>query len=270
MRIRATTPPVDHKKIAKQCGKEAVDKVQQKIHEFLGGEQGSDKGEYPGNKDLAEFSSSETKDADYGEASDVDKSEQKRDQSFKKISEDVGSKASDAVRKAKGTVEDQLNSAKNEIEEKSVEAKDKKVEEDTKEGKEQPERKGQDDEIKSDSDESQPAEAPRWGRAAYDDEIEPRERVDDQMSEPEEISHSRLYEVNPDEMLDNSEKKAEQELSQPNGVHEEGDDGKGNENDDANEGNPEAYEANPDENLDEDEREAERETQPNGLVDLLA
>lgn len=268
--MRATTPPVDHKKIAEQSGKEAVDKVQHKIHESLGGEQGSEKGEYPGNKNLARFSSSETKDADDVETADVDKSEQKRDQSFKKIAEDVGSKASDAIRRANGTVEDKLESTKNEIEENSVEVNGKKVEEDTKEGKEQPEKKGQDDEIKSDSDESQPVEAPRWGRAANDDEIEPRERVDDQMSEPEEISHSRLYEVNTDEILDNSEKKAEQELSQPNGVHEEGGGEKENEDDDVNEGNAEAYEANPDENLDENEREAEKETQPNGLVDLLA
>lgn len=268
--MRATTPPVDHKKVAKHSGKEAVDKVQRKIHESLGGEQGSEEGEHPGNKDLAQFSSSETKDANDVETSDVDKSEQKHDQSFKKIAEDVGSKASDAIKKANGTVEDKLKSTKNEIEENSVEVKGKKVEEDAKEGKEQPEKKGQDEEMNSDSDGSHPVEAPPWGTAAYDDEIAPREHADDQMSEPEEISHSRLYEVNPDEILDDSEKKAEQELSQPNGVHEEGYGEKEKENDDVNEGNPKAYEANPDENLDEDEKEAEKEMQPNGPVDLLA
>lgn len=266
--MRATTPPVDHKKIAKQSGKEAVDKVQQKIHESLGGEQGSEKGEYPENPHLAEDSSSETKDAGTSEPSDVVKPEQKRDQSFKKISEDVGSNASDAVRKANGTVGDKLKATKNEIQENSVEVKDKK-DEDTKEGKGQPE-KSEHDENKSDPGQSQQAEAHPWRRAEYDDEAEPQERVDDQMSEPEEISHSRLYEVNADEILDDSEKKAEQELSQPNGTHDEVDDDEKENGKDDDEGNPAAYEANPDGNLDEDEREAEKETQPNGLIDLLA
>lgn len=270
MRLRATTPPVDRKKIAKQSGKEAVDKVQQKIHESLGGEQGSERDEYREKTHLTEDSSSETKDADLGEPSDVVKPEQKRDQSFKKISQDVGSKASDAVRKANGTAGDRLKATKNEIQKNSVEEKDKKDEQDIKEGKEQPEKNEQDDENKSDSDQSQQVEAHPWRRAEYDDEVEPQERADDQMSEPEEISHSRLYEVNADEILDDSEKKAEQELSKPNGVHDEvDDDGTGNDKDD-DEGNPAAYEANPDGNLDEDEREAEKETQPNGLVDLLA
>ncbi len=268
--MRATTPPVDHKKIAKQSGKEAVDKVQQKINESLGGEQGSEKGEYAVKPHLTEDSSSETKDAGTGEPSDV-KPEQKRDQSVKKISEDVGSKASDAVRKANGTAGDKLKATKNEIQENSVEVKDKKDEEDTIEGKGQPGKSEHDDEYKSDPGQSQQAEAHPWRRAEYDDEAEPQERVDDQMSEPEEISHSRLYEVNADEILDDSEKKAEQELSQPNGAHDEvDDDGKENDKDDDDEGNPAAYEANPDGNLDEDEREAEKETQPNGLVDLLA
>lgn len=267
--MRGTTPPADRKKIAKQVGKEAVDKIQQKIHESLGGEQGLDKGEHPENKNLAEILSSETKDADNSEPSDIDKPEQKSDQSFKNIAEDVGSKASDAVGKANGTAEDKLKSTKNEIHENSVEVKDKKDEEDTREGKKQLEKKEQDDEIKSDSDDSQQIEARQWGRAEYNDEIEPQERADDQMSEPEEISHSRLYEVNADEILDDSEKKAEQELSQPDGVHDEGDGEKETEKDD-DAGNPEAYEANPDENLGEDEREAEKETQPNGLADLLS
>lgn len=261
--MRATTPPVDHKKIAKQSGKEAVDKVQQKIHESLRGEQGPEKGEHSGNKDLAEFSSSRTKDAVDGEASDEDKSEQERDQSFTKIAEDDDLKASDAIEKANSSVEVKSKSTENEVEGNSVDVKDKKVKKDTSEGKEQPEKLKQDGEINSDSDGSQPVESPRWGKAAFDDDIEPRERIDDQMSEPEEISHSRLYEVNTDEILDDSEKKAEQELGQPNGVHKEGDDGNESEDDEANEGNP-------DENMDEEEREAEKETQPNGLVDLLA
>lgn len=268
--MRATTPPVDHKKIAKQSGKEAADKVQQKIQESLGGEQGSEKGEDPEKPHLAEDSSSETKDAGTGEPSDVGKPEQKRDQSFKNKSDDVGSKASDAVRKANGTVGDKLKATKNEIQESSVEVKDKKDEEDTKAGKGQPEKSEHDDENKSDPGQSQRAEAHPWRRAEYDDEAESQERVDDQMSEPEEISHSRLYEVNADEILDESERKAEQELSQPNGAHDEVDDDEKENDKDDDEGNPAAYEANPDGNLDEDEREAEKETQPNGLLDLLA
>lgn len=270
MRLRATTPPVDRKKIAKQSGKEAVDKVQQKIHESLGGEQGSERDDYREKTHLTEDSSSETKDASLGEPPNVVKPEQKRDQSFKKISQDVGSKASDAVRKAKGTAGDRLKATKNEIQKNSVEEKDKKDEQDTNEGKEQPEKNSQDDENKSDSDQSQQVEAHPWRRAEYDDEVEPQERADDQMSEPEEISHSRLYEVNPDEILDDNQKKAEQELSKPNGVHDEVDDDETENDKDDEEGNPAAYEANPDGNLDEDEREAEKETQPNGLVDLLA
>lgn len=269
--MRATTPPVDHKKIAKQSGKEAADKVQQKIQESLGGEQGSEKGEYTEKPHLAEDLSSAAKDAGTGEPSDVFKPEQKRDQSFKNISEDVGSKASDAVRKANGTVGDKLKATKNEIQENSVEVKNKKNEEDTKERQRQPEKSEGDDEKKSDPSQSQQTEAHPWRRAEYDDEGEPQERADDLMSEPEEISHSRLYEVNADEILDESEKKAEQELSQPNGAHDKvNDDDKENDEDDNDEGNPAAYEANPDRNLDEDEKEAEKETQPNGPVDLLA
>lgn len=266
--MRATTPPVDHTKIAKQSGKEAADKVQQKIHESLGGEQVSEEGEYPEKPHLAEDSSSEAKDAGT-EPSDVVKPEQKRDQSFKNISEDVGSKASDAVRKANGTVGDKLKATKNAIQENLGEVKDKKNEEDTKEGKRQPEKSEHDDEKKSYPGQSQQAEADPWRRAEHD-EAEPQERADDQMSEPEEISHSRLYEVNADEILDEGEKKAEQELSQPNGAHDEVDDGEKEKDEDDDEGNPAAYEANPDRNLDEDEREAEKETQPNGLLDLLA
>lgn len=268
--MRATTPPVDHKKIAKHSGKEAADKVQKKIHESLGGEQGSEKGEYPEKNHSVKDSSSGTKDANIGEPSDVVKPEQKRDQSFKKIAEDVGSKASDAAKKANGTARDKLKATKNEIQENSVGVKDKKNEEDTKEGNEQPEKNKQEDENKSDSDQSQQVEAHSWRRAEYDDEVKPQERVDDQMSEPEEISHSRLYEVNPDEILDDSEKKAEQELSQPNGVHDELDDDEKENDKGGDEGGPAAYEVNPDENLDEGEREAEKETQPNGLLDLLA
>lgn len=268
--MRATTPPVDHAKIAKQSGKEAADKVQQKIQESLGGEEGSEKGEYQEKSHLAEDSSSEAKDAGTGEPSDVVKPEQKRDQSFKNISEDVGSKASDAVRKANGTVGDKLKATKNEIQENLGEVKDKKNEEGTKEGKRQPVKSEHGDEKKSDPGQSQQAEADPWRRAEHDDEAEPQERADDQMSEPEEISHSRLYEVNADEILDESEKKAEQELSQPNGAHDEVDDGEKEKDEDDDDGNPAAYEANPDRNLDEDEREAEKETQPNGLLDLLA
>lgn len=266
--MRATTPPVNHRKIAKKSGKEVNDKVQQKIQESLGGEQGSEKGEYPENPHLAEHPSSATKDAEIEEPSDV-KPEHKRDQSFKKIAEDEGSKASDAVRKANGIVGNKLKATKNKIDENSVGVKDRKDEEDTKERKEQSEKNKQDDEDKSDSDQSQQVQAHPWRRAEYDDEVEPQERVDDQMSEPEEISHSRLYEVNADETLNDSEKKAGQELSQPNGAHDEFD-GDEKENDKDDEGSAAAYEANPDENLNEDEREAEKETQPNGLIDLLA
>lgn len=271
LRVRATTPPVDHKKIAKQSGKEAADKVKQKIHESLGGEQASEKSEYSERPHLAEDSSSETNDAGTGEPSHVFNPQQKRDQSFKRVSEDVGPKASDAARKANGTVGDKLKATKNDIQENSVKVNDKKDEEDTIEGKGQTEKSEHDDENKSDPGQSQQAEAHPWRRAEYDDETHSQERVDDQMSEPEEISHSRLYEVNADEILDESEKKAEQKLSQPNGAHDEVDDDEEEENDkDEKEGDPEAYEANPDGNLDEDEREAEKETQPNGLLDLLA
>lgn len=287
LRIRAATPPTDHKKIAKESGKEAVNKVEQKIHEAISSEQDRGVTDLP---DAVKYKLSGAK------------------ASLEKSTEDVGSMTKNAARNVSDAVKDKVHSTKSHtVDEDHVnrkvngDAKTKKPEDkkDQDEGiKEDPEQQLKEErsnESKAEAHQAQPdMEQDKESRNQNGEPLE----AEGEMSEPEEISHNGLdgdekaYEVNSDEVLDESKEMAEQEL-QPDGL------GDSNEKEKAYEVNPdeildesekraeqellpngfdddneraeaEAYEVNPDEFLDEAEMKAEQGMQPKGLIDLLS
>ncbi|MCJ1461442.1 hypothetical protein MMC07_000039 [Pseudocyphellaria aurata] len=190
-RIRSTSPPPDHAQIAKDSGKDAVGRMEQEIREAMAGEQARDKTDIP--SDLK------------GRLGDTTAN-------LKKGAEELGSKAKKSVQIANDAIRDKVQVAKEQAKSWNSEKS-----EDSAPGERNDVKETRHGETKTEgakqngTDEKHQAE-----RSKEEAEV-------GSSSEPEDISSSNLldgdekaYEVNPDEVMDSAEMKAEEEL-QPNG-----------------------------------------------------
>lgn len=184
-RIRAASPPPDRTQIAKDSGKDAVEKVEREIQEAMAEEQGRDETDNP--SDLK---------ARLGDTT----------ANLKKGAEDLGSKAKKSVQIINDAVRDKVQAAKEQATNWNSEHN-----ESDEQDWEQEKRNGE------------PKEEVEQNGISENDQVErSKEELEVETSEPEEIESNifdgdeKAYEVNPDEVLNSEEKKAAEEM-QPNG-----------------------------------------------------
>lgn len=189
-RIRSASPPPDRAQIAKDSGKEAIDRVEREIREAMAGEQARDKTDIP--SDLK---------ARLGDTTAT----------LKKGAEELGSKAKKSVQIANDAIRDKVQAAKEQAKSWNSE---------NNEDSEPEERNG----VRETRHGETKTEGAKQNGIDEDDQAErSKEELEvESSSEPEDISSSNLdgdekaYEVNPDEVMNSAEMKAEEEL-QPNG-----------------------------------------------------
>lgn len=184
-RIRAASPPPDRTQIAKDSGKDAVEKVEREIQEAMAEEQGRDETDNP-----SDFK------ARLGDTT----------ANLKKGAEDLGSKAKKSVQIINDAVRDKVQAAKEQATNWNSE-----YNEPEEQDGEQEKRNGE------------PKEEVEQNGISENDQVErSKEELEVETSEPEEIESNifdgdeKAYEVNPDEVLNSEEKKAAEEM-QPNG-----------------------------------------------------
>ncbi|MCJ1267022.1 hypothetical protein MMC22_006907 [Lobaria immixta] len=194
-RVRSASPEPDRTQIAKDSGRDAVDRVEREIREAMAGEQGRDETDIPSDV-KARFSDTTA--------------------NLKKGAEELGSKAKKSAQTANDAIKDKFQEVKEQAKNWSGEYNEpNEIKE--RDGERNGEREARNGETKTEEVEQNGIDEDGQAEVSKE-ELDP----DVETSEPEEIESNNLdgdekaYEVNPDEVLNTAEKKAEEEM-QPNG-----------------------------------------------------